>query len=82
MADDAACNAHQDKVLALVGARLDTYLLERSRVTLSTQTERNFHSFYQLLNADSKVRKRTAVHQKTFKDFKWLCCDASVFEDR
>ncbi|KAJ6630975.1 P-loop containing nucleoside triphosphate hydrolase protein [Mycena sp. CBHHK59/15] len=32
----------------IVGARLRTYLLERSRLTYQPETERNYHIFYQL----------------------------------
>ncbi|KAJ7758858.1 P-loop containing nucleoside triphosphate hydrolase protein [Mycena maculata] len=32
----------------IVGARVRTYLLERSRLSYQTQTERNYHIFYQL----------------------------------
>ncbi|ODV64333.1 myosin family protein [Ascoidea rubescens DSM 1968] len=39
-----------DKNISIIGARIKTYLLERSRLVFQPKTERNYHIFYQMLS--------------------------------
>lgn len=40
---------HFDNAGIIIGATIDTYLLEKSRCVRQSSNERTFHSFYQLL---------------------------------
>ncbi|ORX62287.1 hypothetical protein DM01DRAFT_1331734 [Hesseltinella vesiculosa] len=42
-----------DKSCNIVGAKIKTYLLERSRLIFQPETERNYHIFYQLCSGSS-----------------------------
>ncbi|KAH9923989.1 P-loop containing nucleoside triphosphate hydrolase protein [Epithele typhae] len=57
----------------IVGARIRTYLLERSRVVFQPMTERNYHIFYQLCaGAPLKERKDFGLDTDVSK-FQYLC---------
>ena len=59
----------------LTGARIDTYLLARSRVTHTPPGERNYHIFYLLANglaADDPMRSELFLSGLRSKDFNYL----------
>lgn len=61
-----------DKEHDIVGARVRTYLLERSRLVYQPEIERNYHIFYQLLaGAPEKERKDLGLDRST-SDFAYL----------
>lgn len=45
---DESTQIQFDKQCNIVGAKIRTYLLERSRLIFQPQTERNYHIFYQV----------------------------------
>jgi myosin-5 len=61
-----------DKEHDIVGARVRTYLLERSRLVYQPEVERNYHIFYQLLaGAPGKERKDLGLDRAP-ADFAYL----------
>ena len=60
-----------DEQTEIVGARIRTYLLERSRLVFQPKTERNYHVFYQLC-AGATAQERKQFSLLTPKDYNYL----------
>lgn len=60
-----------DDNTSIIGARIRTYLLERSRLVYQPQMERNYHIFYQLLAGLSKEVK-DELHLTEASDFFYM----------
>jgi myosin-5 len=61
-----------DKSQTIVGARMRTYLLERSRLVFQPETERNYHIFYQLL-AGAPASDLNSLGLDDASNFHYLC---------
>lgn len=62
---------------SMVGAKLNTYLLEKTRVAHPPEDERNFHIFYQLLHGLSTERK-AKLHLTVVGDYQILSTQPGV----
>ncbi|KAI8979421.1 P-loop containing nucleoside triphosphate hydrolase protein [Mycotypha africana] len=60
-----------DKQRNIVGAKIRTYLLERSRLIFQPETERNYHIFYQLCAGATETEKQELA-LKPWSDFHYL----------
>ncbi|KAG0793223.1 hypothetical protein G6F57_003949 [Rhizopus arrhizus] len=60
-----------DKQCNIVGAKIRTYLLERSRLIFQPATERNYHIFYQLCSGASEGEKKELA-LKDWSEFHYL----------
>ena len=56
----------------IVGARIRTYLLERSRLVYQPDNERNYHIFYQLLSGAPNKEKKDLSISANPSDFAYL----------
>ncbi|KAI7868147.1 P-loop containing nucleoside triphosphate hydrolase protein [Spinellus fusiger] len=55
----------------IIGAKIRTYLLERSRLIFQPETERNYHIFYQLC-AGAPSSEKKELDLGTFNDYHYL----------
>ncbi|KAI9303935.1 P-loop containing nucleoside triphosphate hydrolase protein [Cunninghamella echinulata] len=60
-----------DKSCNIVGAKIRTYLLERSRLIFQPETERNYHIFYQLCSG-APINERKDLDLKDWTKFHYL----------
>ena len=60
-----------DKNISIIGARMRTYLLERSRLVYQPSNERNYHIFYQLL-AGLPQKRKDQLHLTDASDFFYM----------
>ncbi|KAI9496210.1 P-loop containing nucleoside triphosphate hydrolase protein [Zychaea mexicana] len=60
-----------DKDANIIGAKIRTYLLERSRLIFQPKTERNYHIFYQLC-AGAPTSERKEFHLGDYTSFHYL----------
>ena len=60
-----------DEKYVICGAEIKTYLLERSRLVLQSEGERNYHIFYQMINGLSDEQKEE-LSLKDCEDYNYL----------
>lgn len=65
----------------IIGASIEWYLLEKSRVIFQSSQERNYHIFYMMLRGVSKEMKTTLMLDSTdTSDYTYLSSGASFIE--
>ncbi|KAK5574928.1 hypothetical protein RB653_010182 [Dictyostelium firmibasis] len=62
---------HFNEMGSIIGAKILTYLLEKSRIVRQVYNERNYHIFYQLLSGASEELKEK-LNLKTIEEYNYL----------
>ncbi|EIW76062.1 nonmuscle myosin heavy chain b [Coniophora puteana RWD-64-598 SS2] len=57
---------------SISGANIDWYLLEKSRVVVRSEAERNFHVFYELLMSNNESLKKSLLLDGDVEDYEYL----------
>ncbi|CAA21588.2 Myosin motor domain-containing protein [Caenorhabditis elegans] len=71
-----------DENSKLIGAKIECYLLEKSRVVFQSDGDRNFHIFYQMLsNYFDNPHKSFLKLSKKVNEYKYLRNDDSMIDD-
>jgi len=77
---------HFDGQGHITGGRIENYLLEKSRVAIQTNGERNFHVFYELVKGAEDDRKVNCRLPKSCNALKYLtggkCVDVEGIDDK
>jgi len=81
--DVALASQHNRKMpfTHLVGSRVETYLLEKSRVVGHDPGERGYHIFYQLLSYPDRANFWQHLHDKDVTSFSYLAESLEVLID-
>ncbi|KAN0033402.1 hypothetical protein ACTA71_002829 [Dictyostelium dimigraforme] len=62
---------HFNEMGSIIGAKILTYLLEKSRIVRQVYNERNYHIFYQLISGASEELKEK-LNLKTIEEYSYL----------
>ncbi|KAL0084675.1 P-loop containing nucleoside triphosphate hydrolase protein [Phycomyces blakesleeanus] len=65
----------------ICGANIEWYLLEKSRVHSQSSKERNYHIFYQLLNADKAMKEELLLNDDHASQYGFLKDSQPTIED-
>ncbi len=68
-----------DKSGCLMGASINTYLLEKVRLIRQAQGERNYHIFYEMIaGLQRKERRELGLDQSNVHDFRITSCSGTI----
>ena len=76
-------SVHFDSKVAISGAEIKTYLLEKARVVQQSENERNYHIFYQICAAAGSHKILQDLHLAEASEFHYtkICLQARNTDD-